>query len=182
MANAYFHLEEFDKALETINQVISVNNKVENAYLLRGDIYMVQGKPDDADKNYITALQLNYRSFGGFIGKARVLLSESFAGAAYNYIEDAMDVADTPQEEAIALYWRAVALVGLDEMSAAIRDYEAFLALPRAEVPEDLRSQALAEYLDIVTPTPSAAATNTRTPGSILTFTTTPSPGVTPTK
>ena len=87
VANAYFHLEEFDKALETINQVISVNNKVENAYLLRGDIYMVQGKPDDADKNYITALQLNYRSFGGFIGKARVLLSESFAGAAYNYIE-----------------------------------------------------------------------------------------------
>jgi tetratricopeptide (TPR) repeat protein len=174
MANAYFHLGDYDKALDTINEVISVNNKVENAYLLRGDIYMVQGKPDDADKSYTTALQLNYRSFGGLIGKARVLLSETFAGAAYNYIERAIDAADTPQEEAIALYWRAVTLVGLNEMSAARRDYETFLALPRAEVPEDLRAQALAEYLRIVTPTPSPTATITRTPGTVQTFTATP--------
>jgi hypothetical protein len=85
-----------------------------------------------------------------------------------------MEAADTPQEEAIALYWRAVALVGLDEISAAIRDYEAFLDLPQSEVPEELRAQAQAEYLDIVTPTPSPTATVTPTRGTTLTFTATP--------
>jgi tetratricopeptide (TPR) repeat protein len=174
MANAYFHLGDFDKALDTINQVISVNNKVEEAYLLRGELYMEQGDLEEADSNFVRALQLNYRSFGGLVGKARILLAETFAGAAYNYIERAIEAAETPQEEAIALYWRAVALLGLDEMSAAIRDYEAFLALPAVEVPEDLRAQALAEYLDIVTPTPSPTASTTPTPGPVLTFTATP--------
>jgi tetratricopeptide (TPR) repeat protein len=151
--------------------VISANNKVENAYLLRGDVYMVLGNLDEADRNYITALQLNYRSFGGLIGKARVLLAETFAGAAYNYIERAIDAAETPREEAIGMYWRAVALVGLNEVPSAIRYYETFLALPLAEVPDDLRAQALAEYLRIVTPTPSPTATITRTPGTVVTFT-----------
>jgi tetratricopeptide (TPR) repeat protein len=171
MANAYFHLGDYDQALDTINQVIGANNKVENAYLLRGDVYMVLGNLDEADRNYITALQLNYRSFGGLIGKARVLLAETFAGAAYNYIERAIDAAETPREEAIGMYWRAVALVGLNEVPSAIRYYEAFLALPLAEVPDDLRTQALAEYLRIVTPTPSPTATITRTPGTVVTFT-----------
>ena len=186
VANAYFHLGDFENALATINQVIAADSKVEDAYLLRGDIYMVQGKPSEADRSYLTALQLNYRSFGGLIGRARVLLLNTFAGAAYNYIERAMDAADTPREEAIALYWRAVTLVGLDEMSAAIRDYEAFLALPAADVPDDLRALALTEYLGIVTPTPFSTSTITATPTitrtlpTVMTFTATPSPGITP--
>lgn len=171
LANAYFHTGDMDKALSSVNLMISSDNKVIDAYLLRGDIYMTQGKLDLADTSYLIALQLNYRSFGGFIGRARVQLVKTNAGAAYNYLDRAIEAASTPREEAIALYWQAAALVGLDEMESAIRHYEEFLALPAGVAPLDLRNQALTEYMAMVTPTPTATQTTTSTPLSVATFT-----------
>jgi tetratricopeptide (TPR) repeat protein len=181
LATAYYHNGDIDKALSTIQKVISVNDKVIDAYLLRGDIYMTQNKLVEADNSYLRAQQLYYRSFGALIGRARVQLANTYAGAAYNYIETAMDAATTPREEAIALYWRAAALVGLKENSAAIRDYEAFFALPEGVAPPDLLEQARPEYLKLVTPTPSATATITNTPAptNTITPTFTPSPSAT---
>jgi tetratricopeptide (TPR) repeat protein len=163
-------------ALETIQIALGVDNKAIDAYLLRGDIYMDQGLLEEADNSYLRAQQLYYRSFGGYIGRARVQIAKTFAGAAYNIIEQAMDAASNPREEAIALYWRAVALVGLKETGAAIRDYEAFLDLPEGVAPAKLVAQAKDEYLAIVTPTPSNTPTNTLTP----TATSTPTRTFTP--
>jgi tetratricopeptide (TPR) repeat protein len=179
LADAYFHTGDNTRALSTIQSVLSANNQMEAAYLLRGDIYMSENELVKADNDYLRAQQLNYRSFGAFIGRARVQLAYTYAGAAYNYLDQAVDVAATPREEAIALYWRAVALVGLKETGAAIRDYEALLALPEGAVPPSLLKQAKTEYLAIVTPTPSATATQTFTPSATSTATATSS--ITPT-
>jgi len=176
LATAYYHTGQVDLAFETIQKVISIDSKTIDAYLLRGDIYMDQGKLDEADNSYLRAQQLYYRSFGGYIGRARVQLAKTYAGKAYSIIEQAMDAAATPREEAIALYWRAVSLVGLKETGAAIRDYEAFLALPEGVAPVNLVSQAKTEYLAIVTPTPSMTATNTFTPTATATITITFTP------
>ena len=175
LANAYFHIGDSARALSTIQAVLSSNNKMEEAYLVRGDIYMSENELIKADNDYLRAQQLNYRSFGAFIGRARVQLAYTYAGAAYNYLDQAVDVAATPREEAIALYWRAVALVGLKETSAAIRDYEALLALPEGVAPPSLVEQAKTEYLAIVTPTPSSTATRTFTPSATGTATATSS-------
>ena len=171
LAKAYYHTGDTDKALATIQKVISASDKVIDAYLLRGDIYMDQGKLVEADNSYLRAQQLYYRSFGALIGRARVQLANTYAGAAYNYIKTAMDAATSPREEAIALYWRAASLVGLKETGAAIRDYEAFFALPAGVAPADLLAQARKEYLILVTPTPSRTPTITFTPAPTKTFT-----------
>jgi tetratricopeptide (TPR) repeat protein len=184
LATAYYQTGQVDLALETIQKVLNVDSKTIDAFLLRGDIYMDQGKLDEADNSFLRAQQLYYRSFGGYIGRARVQLAKTYAGKAYSIIEQAMDAASTPREEAIALYWRAVSLVGLKETGASIRDYEAFLALPEGVAPAKLVSQAKTEYLAIVTPTPSMTATNTFTPtsSSTPTVTFTPRPTNTPTR
>ena len=171
LAKAYYHTGDTEKALATIQKVISASDKVIDAYLLRGDIYMDQGKLVEADNSYLRAQQLYYRSFGALIGRARVQLANTYAGAAYNYIKTAMEAATTSREEAIALYWRAASLVGLKETGAAIRDYEAFFALPKGVAPADLLAQAREEYLVLVTPTPSLTPTITYTPSPTKTVT-----------
>lgn len=171
LAKAYYYTGDTERALATIQKVISVSDKVIDAYLLRGDIYMDQGKLVEADNSYLRAQQLYYRSFGGYIGRARVQLAKTYAGGALINIEKAMEAAATPREEAIALYWRAVSMVGLKNSDAAIRDYEAFFALPAEVAPKDLLAQAREEYLTIVTPTPSLTPTITFTPAPTKTFT-----------
>ena len=186
LAKAYYHTGDTEKALATIQKVISASDKVIDAYLLRGDIYMDQGKLVEADNSYLRAQQLDYRSFGGYIGRARVQLVKTYAGGALINIEKAMEVASNPREQAIALYWRAVSMVGLKNMSAAIRDYEAFFALPQGVAPADLLAQAREEYLVLVTPTPSLTPTITYTPSPTKTvtptFTATATPKSTTTK
>ena len=179
LATAYYHTGKVDLAFDAIQKAIDVDSKTIDAYLLRGDIYMDQGKLPEADNSYLRAQQLYYRSFGGYIGRARVQLAKTYAGAALNIIDTAMDAATTPREEAIALYWRAVCMIGLKETGAAIKNYEAFFALPEGVAPKDLIDQAQTEYLAIVTPTPSSTATITLTPSPTRTATATPSRTVT---
>ncbi len=179
LAAAYYHTGDVTKALSTIDKVISADNQSINSYLLRGDIYMDLGELIKADNDYLRAQQLYYRSFGALIGRARVQLAYTYAGAAYNYIKSAEEAITTPREEAIMLYWRAVALVGLKETGAAIRDYEALLALPAGVAPQDLLEKARTEYMAIVTPTPSLTSTSTFTPTT--TFTPSPTFTFTPT-
>jgi len=176
LATAYYNLGQTNMALETIQIALGVDDKAIDAYLLRGDIYMDQGQLEEADNSYLRAQQLYYLSFGGYIGRARVQLAKTFAGGALINIEKAQDVASNPREEAIALYWRAVAMVGLNNTSAAIFNYEEFLALPEGVAPAKLVAQAKNEYLAIVTPTPSNTPTNTLTP----TATSTPTRTFTP--
>lgn len=169
LATAYYNTGQIDLALETIQQSLGVDKNTIDAYLLRGDIYMDQGKLEEADNSYLRAQQLYYRSFGGYIGRARVQLAKTFAGGALINIEKAQEVAANPREEAIALYWRAVAMVGLKNTGAAIHNYEEFLSLPQGVAPAKLVAQAKNEYLAIVTPTPSNTPTNTLTPTSTAT-------------
>jgi tetratricopeptide (TPR) repeat protein len=178
LAKAYYNTGDVPLALSTIDKVISADKKVTDAYLLRGDIYMDLGDLIEADNDYLRAQQLYYRSFGALIGRARVQLAYTYAGAAYNYILSAEDAVTTPREQAILLYWRAQALIGLKENGAAIRDYEALLALPEGIAPEDLLEKARTEYFAMVTTTPTFTPTITYTPSPTFTA----SPTLTPSR
>ncbi|MBA4375628.1 MAG: hypothetical protein C0401_05580 [Anaerolinea sp.] len=181
LAKAYTDGGELEKALTAVNAAISADNKYLEAFVTRGDIYMLQGEIELAVKDYDSALRLNYTSFEATIGKGRTQLAVTYAGSAYNYFLRAQDYAKTDTQKAVLLYWRAAALVGLKEINAAIRDYEAFLALPAENVPASLRSTALVEYNSIITATPTLTPTITSTPTLTFTNTLTATITVTPT-
>lgn len=178
LARAYYETGKIQKALDALNNVLDENKNDLNALILRGEISLAQADFESAEVDFDAALRLNSNSFEALIGKARCLLSKTYAGAAYNYLERAEAQAETPSQEAILLYWRAVALVGLDETSAAIRDYEAFLAMPTSDILAGLRSTARVEYSALVTATPTlhptVTANWTKTPTPKITKTPTP--------
>jgi tetratricopeptide (TPR) repeat protein len=171
LARAYADSGDLKNALNTVNIAVSSDNKYVDALVTRGDIYMLQGEIPLAEKDYDTALGLNYKSFEARIGKGRAQMAVTFFGAAYATFEKAEVYSKTDTQKAIFLYWRATALVGLKEINAAIRDFEAFLAYPTEKVPASFRIKALAEYLKIVTPTPSRTPTITNTPKPSITLT-----------
>ena len=152
LARAYAAGGDLDKALASVNISINADDKYQDALLTRGDIYMLQEENDLAAKDYEAVLRLNSRSFGGNIGKGRTLLAVTYSGLAYEYFQAAEKYAVTETEKAIALYWRAIALIALNETNVAIRLMETLLEYPEGVVPLALREEAVEAYLQIVTP------------------------------
>jgi tetratricopeptide (TPR) repeat protein len=171
LARAYVAEGDDEKALASLNTAITSDSKFAEALALRGEIYLRQDKKTLAADDFNNALRAKPALFDALIGKGQLLLKDTYAGAAFNTFELAAKAATTPRQKAVAQYWRASALVGLEKFSTAIREYELFLSLPESVAPAELRTQALAEYLQMVTPTPTATNTKTSTP--------TPTPSVT---
>jgi tetratricopeptide (TPR) repeat protein len=175
LARAYFETGETQKALDAVTRILSIHKNDKHALNLRGKIFISRGDFESAEADFDAVLRLDSQSFDGLIGKARCLLSKTYAGAAHNYLERAEVQIETSAQQAEWLYWRAVALVGLDETSAAIRDYEAFLALPTSDIDSDMRATAQVEYSSLVTATatlhPTVTADWTKTPTPKITKT-----------
>lgn len=58
MANTYFHLKNYEKAIDYSEKVISANKKyVDQAYIIKGSAQDMAGKPKDAIKTYKKAIK-----------------------------------------------------------------------------------------------------------------------------
>lgn len=178
LARAQVESGDLDAALDTLNSILVSGNTIPEALVLRGEIYLEQEKFDLAEADLNNALRLNSQSSAANIGKGRIMLLQDYPGLAYEYMKTAVEIAVGDREMAKALYWRAVALIDLGEMSAAIRDLETVLAFPEGILSNNLREQALETYLPLVTPTPSLTPSATKTP--FLSFT--PEKTYTPTR
>lgn len=175
LARAYFGSGNEKKALEFANRALSGEDKSVFAYVIRGEINYGQGKIEQAEKDYDNALRLDPNSMEANLGKGYILFENGYPGAAYEYINTAYDTATNDVDKSMALYWRALSLLELDQMSAAIRDMEAFLAYPETVTRVWMRDRIITEYFKLVTMTPSSTPSVTPTP------TETPEPSITPT-
>ena len=180
LASAYFETGSTDKAVTLISTALQQDDKYIDAYLLRADIYLQQGKIDEATSDFNTVLRLDYNNFEANLGKGRILLAQTLAGAAYNQFDYSEKFAKTDSQKAVLLYWRAVALVALDETSAAINHFETALAYPGNLLPATLRKDAEKQLAGLYTPTPTQKATLTSTANPTATVTPTPSKSSTP--
>ncbi len=102
-------------------------------------------------------------------------------GSAYQQAEGAYALAETDQEKALALYWRALSNEGRGAISEAVKDWRALLKLPASAMSEAMRTEA-DEHLRtiaLITPSPTpkpVTPTKTRTPVPSRTPTRTPVP------
>jgi tetratricopeptide (TPR) repeat protein len=122
LAEAYFESGQSDKAYSLLNSVIKQNSQSIEAYLLRAEIYLKQGKIEEASEDYTSALRIDYNNFDANLGKGRVLLAQTLAGAAYNAFDYTEKFANTDAQKAVLLYWRAKALIVLDQPEAAVNN------------------------------------------------------------
>jgi tetratricopeptide (TPR) repeat protein len=181
LARAYFGSDDQKKALEYANRALSGKTKPVMAYVIRGLTYYDQGKKEQAEKDFDNALRLDKNSLEANLGKGMILFENGYPGAAYEYINTAFDAASNDVDKAITLYWRALSLLELDQVSAARRDMEAFLAYPESVTRLEMRDRIISEYLKLVTMTPSPTSTITPTPLPTGTATPTPRASSTPT-
>jgi hypothetical protein len=99
-SNAYksYAGKDYWRALNYINQAISVNTTNGNYFLMRGNIYFLMGKKGDAEKDYRRSLQINPRNtelkkfydntFNNYSGKSVENKKNLFyvsGGGAYEY-------------------------------------------------------------------------------------------------
>jgi tetratricopeptide (TPR) repeat protein len=185
LAKAMFETGEMDTALTILDKLLKTDDKSVTGLVTRGEIYLLNEDNDLAAKDFESALRLEPKSSEANIGYARVMLSQDYPGLAYEYAKVGVEYAKGDRQKAVALYWRAISLIGLKETKAAIRDLEAVLAYPEAIIPLNLREQVLKAYMPLVTPTPSLSPSATvkpsGTPKSDKTPTLTRTPTRTPT-
>lgn len=178
MAQAMLAAEEYSQALDYAEKALKLDEKSLPALLARAEILFREEKIDEAAADFNAALRLDKKSFGANLGIARIQISKTLYGSAYEYIRVANDLAESENEKALVFFWRAQALIGLKEYKAATADLESLFKLPQGVLPADLRSAALSLYKQVITPTPTLtptkAITTTRTAG--ITPTPTPSP------
>lgn len=166
MSHALIADGKYEEALQYANDALKLDKKSLPSLVARGEIYLQQEKVEEALVDFNAALRVDKNSFEANIGIARIQISKTLFGSAYEYSRVAYDLAQTDPQKATALYYRALALIGLEENNAAAKDLEELMKYPEDVLPADLYANALRVYEQVVTPTPTPASRNTPTPSA----------------
>jgi tetratricopeptide (TPR) repeat protein len=164
---------EYAEAMQFAATALEIDNSSLYALEVRGEVYLRNGQMDEAAVDFNNVLRTDKTSFIATLGISRIQHARELYGSAHEYARAAYDLARTDREKAYALYWRAMALIGLDEEPAATRDLQDLFSLPEASIPAELKQDAMNAYQKLVTATPTLEPSST-------TVTTTPKPTKTP--
>lgn len=189
---AYFSNDEEEKALKSLQQAIRLDRTSSEAYFWLGELYLKKSAGEGlaeaereeyrtlAVENFEKSVQYNAESFRNAEGLARAYMAVGKWGNAYITVEKVKKSITTNVEQGQYLYISATANQKLNAVSAAIRDWNALLALPEEAVPPERRAEAQEQLLLLKTPTKEPPTpTDTRTPQPTRTVTTTPTPRAT---
>lgn len=168
-------LEQFADAEKDFTALLG-KAKTPETHIARGHALMGQSKFSKALQDYDAAIALAPEDFEAWLGKGRALLELGRTAQAIESLSTALGVAQTPERQSLAHYWRALAHEAAGQFDAAISDWDQVLAMVAADV-EVLRtaSERLMALRGTLTPQPSETSTAAKS------VTATPRPGRTPT-
>ena len=170
MARALLETGKFKQAEEMADRALEVDERSVPALIVRGEILLRQKKLFEASESLDSALKIDETSFEVNILKSRIQLARDLNASAVEYARRAFELGITGQQQATALYWRAMAYTAQKQKAAARADLEELLQFPEDSLPAGLRQDAMDLFHQLVTPTPtltrvvSATPTPTRTP------------------
>lgn len=155
MATLLLARGEFTQALGFANAALAIDKGSLEALTARGEIYLHNGQVDEAAADFNNVLRADKTSFAATLGISQIQHSRELFGSAHEYARAAYELARTERETAAALYWRAMALIGLDEKQAAARDLETLLNMAEESLPAELKLNAMEVYQTMITATPT---------------------------
>lgn len=171
LARAYLKNQQASDAQQALNKALQLDNRLVDAYLLRGQLLLDRKSPSDALDDFKAALRLNSDSFEASLGIGEALMGQNYSGDAYTQFEKTQSLAKEDLQKAELLYWTALSLDKLGELRTALSDYQALVALPASSVKQEWVDAAQARIAALVTPTPTSkprtatpTPTATRTP------------------
>jgi tetratricopeptide (TPR) repeat protein len=176
---AYISQNDVDLALDALNQAISLDNRLPGAHYERGSLYLKIEEADKAALDLLEARRRNSNDYSINITLGKVYWMQERYSTAYSQFALTETLATTPFEKAEVYYYRAQALVKLNEKIAAARDFNTLLAIEGEDIPLAWRRTAQIWLNAYYTPTPTPVtptSTFTRQPTSTFTPTQTRQP------
>lgn len=152
-----------EKALKALDKAIDIDDELAEAYLNRGFVYLEMEEGQAAVNDFFEARSLTPDSFAANLAMGRALWLAGRTNDAVRQISSSQELATSDNELAQIYYWRAMIFAEVGNIPAAVKDWEALLALPEAEVPAGWIT-TVQENLVALTPTPTATASLTPTP------------------
>ncbi|MCP4138945.1 MAG: tetratricopeptide repeat protein [Chloroflexi bacterium] len=173
IGGSYYSDGDYEKAIETLDLAIELDSRSGLAHYYRGLSYFELEDGENAVDDLDKANRYLDDSFEVSLAFAKSHILVEHYGDCYLQVERTRPLAETELEEALIYYWRATCHEGREDISSALKDWEALLELPRSADTKDLRAEAQERLGELYTPTP----TSTKGP----TPTKTPKPSQTPT-
>jgi tetratricopeptide (TPR) repeat protein len=153
LGDAYHAAQDDQTAVKAYSQALDLDNKLGPAYAKRAITYLALGDADKALVDLNTAKLYLPTSLETNLLIAQAMLLKGEPNNAYVTLLKAEKLVQSDSERAEYLYWRALALEGLNELKPAANDWKALLALPEEAVPPDMRREAEQHLASILTPT-----------------------------
>ena len=169
LAQALYATGKHERAAEAVQQALDLDDTLVDAYLLRGNLALEVDDPEEAVEAFVQARRLERNSFEASFGLARAFYAQERFAEANTQFKASSKLAQNDAELGKVYYWQAQTQEALERFGDAEATWEALLALPKADVPPEWRTEAI-EHLRILRATPTPTLTNTPVP------TRTPSP------
>ncbi len=179
-----------EKALPLLDKGISLDSRQGQIYFIRAMCLLEAEKYEEAQTDIERAIPTVGETFEVKVALIRSYYGQLKYGSAYQEAEGAMALAETDEQTALALYWRAMTFEARGSLKSSINDWKALLAMPASAMTEEMRTTAEEHLKKLVvitpspTPKPSLTPTKTKTPPPSPTkkpSTPTPTPTRTPT-
>jgi len=184
---AYYFLGEYENAVAAITSGTQVNARGMNNYLAyRGLALVALGRGAEAVDDLEVGVREEPQDFTIRLGYAQAFYADNKFGSAFLQIEAARGLAETDEQKALELYWRARIQEQRNDIRDAIKSWNDLLKLDEDVMTPEMREEAEGRLKVLVPPTDTpeptqtprrSATTSTPTPA-----TNTPKPSATPTR
>jgi tetratricopeptide (TPR) repeat protein len=175
LGQAYFELGDYETALANLNTAFSLNpNGLRRFHVYRGLVHLELNNLDDAVIELEQAFDVDESSFDVNFGLVKAYYLQEKFGSAFLKVEALMTLAETDEEIANTLYWRALIQEKRGETVDATRTWQDLLAMDEDVLTSEMRLEAEMHLKAVITPTntPKPGTPGPRTP----TRTRTPTP------
>jgi tetratricopeptide (TPR) repeat protein len=185
LGQAYFELKDYKSSLKNLDKAYALSSPsgLRRFNVYRGLTNLELGNVDLAIGYLEDAFDYDEKSFDVNLGLVRAyFLNETF-GTAFLKVEALASLADTDQQTALVLYWRALIQEKRLETKDATKNWQELLKMDPDVMTPEMRTEAEQHLRTIITPTNTpkpGTPTKTATKGPTSTITKTPTP--TPTK
>ncbi len=186
LGQSYYYLGEYENAVLAIDDAEKLNRNGTKKYLgYRGLSHLELGNIESAVADLEDAVDEEPEDYDIRLGYAIALYGDNKFGTAFLQIEVVRSLAETDEQKALELYWRARIQEQRNDIRDAIKSWQDLLKLDEDVMTEEMRAEAEERLNELAPPTdtppPSAtprggASTPTPKPASV-----TPKAGTTPT-
>ncbi|NWF64485.1 MAG: tetratricopeptide repeat protein [Chloroflexi bacterium] len=187
LGQAYYYLGEYQNAINAITSGENLNRRGMLPYIgYRGLSHLALGEMEAAEDDLADAVDEEADNYDIRLGYAKALYGVGKFGSAFLQIEAVRALADTDEEKALELYWRAKIQEKREDIRDAIKSWQDLLKLDEDVMTPEMRQEAQARLNELVPPTITPTATRTPRGGASTSTpkpaSATPKPGATPTR